>query len=141
MLFFQPRGKGGTATDGGMVIINEKNIRSTYNFFLKYKDDPEGLQAYLNQLVPERGTVRRPEGGEIFFREAKNVRVKDTIAGQHVIMHKKINNILNLLMIFMIILFIMNYHMESFQKRGESKASRKRIDDEAIKRLLQEKIL
>ena len=139
--FFQPRGKGGTATDGGMVIINEKNIRSTYNFFLKYKDDPEGLQAYLNQLVPERSTVRRPEGGEIFFREAKNVRVKDTIAGQHVIHAQKNKQHFESFDDFYdYIVYHELSHGKFPQKRGESKASlEKRIDDEAIKRLLQEK--
>ena len=93
----------------------------------------------FKSTVPERGTVRRPEGGETFFREAKNVRVKDTIAGQHVIHAQKNKQHFESFDDFLIILFITNYHMESFTKEVSQKPLEKRIDDEAIKRLLQER--
>ncbi len=128
--------------DGGTVVINEKGIRESYNNFVRYKADQPRFERYINQPVNNTiEVVRRNAQGQIVETRVRTMLLKETVAGMHVNFAQQNRMHINSYDDFYdFIVYHELSHGKFLQKKGESDFDLEvRINEEAIKRLLQEK--
>jgi hypothetical protein len=128
--------------DQGLVVINEKGIRNSYNKFVEAKADPPRFERYINQTTSQTiEVVRRNAQGQIVETRLRQKLLKETVAGMHLdFAHKNRMHINSYDDFYDFIVYHELSHGKFPPKKGESVFDMEvRINEEALKRLLQEK--
>ena len=129
-------------TTKGVVLINEKQIRQSYKEFEQYKGDPARFDRYINQKLSKTiDVIERNEKGQIVKTVTRPMILKETIAGSHInFMHQNRQYINSYDDFYDFVVYHELSHGKFRQKKGEATIDMEmRINQEALKRLIQEK--
>ena len=129
-------------TTKGVVLINEKTIRQSYKDFERFKADPVRFETYINQTLSKTiDVIERNAKGQIVKTVTKPMKLKDTIAGSHVnFMHQNRQYINSYDDFYDFVVYHELSHGKFQRKQNEATIDlEKRINEEALKRLIQEK--
>ena len=126
----------------GTILLNERVMRKAFKRFDDFRNDDAGFQAYLNTDVGQSvKIVKRDAKGRIIKSELQPMKLKDTISGNHQkFLHNHRNYIQTYDDFYDFVVYHELAHGKFQQKKGESTFDlEQRINEEALKRLLQEK--
>jgi len=126
----------------GTVLMNERNMRSAFKRYSDFKNDEEGFTFYMNQEVGQSVEItRRDAQGRIVESRLRPMKVSDTISGKHqMFLHKHRDYIKSYDDFYDFVVYHELSHGKFRRKSGESTADLElRINQEALKRLIQEK--
>jgi len=126
----------------GTVLLNERNMRRAFKRYSDFKNDDAGFQAYMNEDVATTvEIVARDAQGRIVESRIRPMKVKETISGKHqAFLHKHRDYINNYDDFYDFVVYHEFSHGKFRRKSGESTEDLElRINQEALKRLIQEK--
>ena len=126
----------------GTILLNERVMRQAFKRFDDFRNDDAGFQAYLNTDVGQSvKIIKRDAKGRIIKSELQPMKLKDTISGNHQkFLHNHRNYIKTYDDFYDFVVYHELAHGKFQREKGESTFDlEQRINEQALKRLLQEK--